>query len=341
MSEKRDVTPQDVHEVVVWAAAPGFGGFLRDKRTAAGLPLQMASEVMGTSYSYLGRLERGEVVTPPTLRFLASVAFTYQCPLDEVAAAAGITIDERWKRLAADPSEAQIRFRRLVEHFQPIGLRDPGPMYYSPYHKDWAAQLVRNVERRALEQPELPPLRTALSTGVEVARTDEERQDLLTSSTGFMAWGGDPGFGPALKKHRTGAGISLRQAGRLFGGSHAQVARMERTTWQRPPTRKLMEKIASAYGLELFGVMSMAGFRSGVPLDVMLGADVHELFHRLLFDVGLAPEGMEERDITLFSDLQKQQMVDLAEQADEAVRTHGACVERILESDDPFPPDEG
>lgn len=341
MSEKRDVTLRDVRDVVVWAAAPGFGGFLRNKRNAAGLPLQLASEVMGTSYSYLGRLERGEVVTPPTLRFLASVAFTYRCPLDQVAAAAGIPIDERWKRLAADPSKAQVRFRRLVKHFKPIGLKDPGPMYYSPYHKDWAVELVRAVERRALERPDLPPLRAALSTGLEGARTDEERRELRDSSTGFMAWGGDPGFGPALKKRRTDAGISLRQAGRLFGGSHAQVARMERTARQRPPTRKLMEKIATAYGLELFDVMSMAGFRSGVPLNVMLGADVHELFQRLLFDLGLRPEGMEERDLTLFSDLQKQQMIDLAEQTDETVRIHGACIERILESDGPFPPDEG
>jgi hypothetical protein len=54
----------------------------------------------------------------------------------------------------------------------------------------------------------------------------------------------------------------------------------------------------------------------------------------MVVDLGVRPEGMTDGDLALWSGLQKQQMVDLAERVDLLARELGhPCVEEILARD--------
>jgi len=321
---------------VLWQVAPGFGRYLRKSRLQAGLTIEDAAAAVGTSFSNLARLEREERTKPPTQTLLVRLAEAYGLSPSDVAKAAGSQFKRSPEFVADGEVRLAVRFRRLVERFKPFGLDARGMRYYSPRHKEWAIGLAIQVEQRAAAETSPGPLRDELIRRLGV-RSSEEIEQLLDEETEFRAWTGDPGFGDRLKGFRIAAGLTLRQAAELYGTSHSRIAQLENRTWKHPPTRDLMVRFARAYGLKGREVMEAAGFRSSIPPDVQLGADPHQLFHLLIVELGLRPDGMQERDHALFSTLQKQQMIDLAEHVDAHARELGVTIDKILAEDSSAP----
>lgn len=319
-----------VRPAKVWKAPEALGALFQGRRKRAGLTIEDSALISGTNATYMARLERGEAVSPPRPGFLARVAELYGLRFDELAKAAGLQAD-----LPADLdqpgwSEAQTGFVSLVESFRPMALPRRGREYYSIVHMTWAVSLARRVEGWALTESKEQTLREALTAGVEGTRTADELDALRSGAIELMTWQGDPGFGPHLRTLRKGLKLPLRVIGERIGVGHSMVANLERQTWKRAPTRDLVERLARAFGVDLYEMMERAGYRSGAPIDVMIGVNVHELFRWMVVDLGLRPEGMTDGDLTLWSGIQKQQMIDLALRVDDRVRDVGACVEEIL-----------
>lgn len=306
--------PLASNDEVVWRAAPAFGSFLRAARQQARLSIQDAARVLGTNYAHLARLERAERTAPPTRGFLARVARAYHLDLDTVLRAAG----HEPARAPGTPRDEpdgtlHVRFRELVERFRPLGLDHPGPMYYSPGHRRQVLAIAAAVERRSRRSGAVPLRRAMVDRLQGTGSLDGVAAAMGTNpDAGFMVWLGDPGLGAFLRRARKQRGLALRQAAARFGISHARVSKLESHRWARPPTEKLLRRIAAAYGLDLGVVMRAAGFQESVPPDAALGIDVHDAFEWLLADLGLLPGEITRNHVEFYSAIQKQQVLDLA-----------------------------
>jgi len=148
-----------------------------------------------------------------------------------------------------------------------------------------------------------------------------------------VIWNSDAHFGEYMRKIRKDAGLSLRQAAKVFGTSFSYIQRLEKGKGprHRPPTMRLMEKVARTYGRDLQEVVSAAGFRKQVPPDADLATDIHVLFDALIDEPGLRPIGLEHPAPAYYSTLQKQQMVDLALRVEEHLAGGGRSIHGILE----------
>ena len=319
---------------------PDLGRYAREARQAAGLTIERAGEGCGRNYAFIARFERGESLPDLTPRFLLQLARMYGKTRDEIFAAAGVQLlPVRRSGLSRDV-EVQLRFRRIVEQAQPIGLRSSAMMGFSAWHKKVAVDLLLEVERRTLANPAGADIRDAMAEGLASWRTPAEVNQLKESSVSVMSWVGDPGFGKYLRRKRKALGLSLHAAGERYGASHAMIAKLEGRTWQRPPTPKVLRRLADAYEMKLSDLMEKAGFRSGVPPDVLLGIDIHDLFEKLVVDhLQLVPGLLSERELDHWSAAQKQQLYDMAEWVDGRVRDEGQAVLAGILSSDPVAAD--
>jgi transcriptional regulator with XRE-family HTH domain len=168
----------------------------------------------------------------------------------------------------------------------------------------------------------------------------EARQDATEDDLDFDAgvseaviWRSDAAFGDYMRQIREEAGFSLRQAAEVFGTSFSYLQRLEKGPGarHRPPTMRLIEKVARAYGRDLDEVMHAAGFRRNVPPDIDLAADIHVLFDALISEPGLRPIALEQPALAYYSTLQKQQVVDLALKVEEHLAGGGKPIHKILE----------
>jgi transcriptional regulator with XRE-family HTH domain len=71
------------------ASAARFGAYIKALREGAGLSLRAAAPRVGLSFPHLGRIERGELRSPPTPELLRRLALGYQCPLRTLVVAVG------------------------------------------------------------------------------------------------------------------------------------------------------------------------------------------------------------------------------------------------------------
>lgn len=319
----------------MWEGSTELGNLLQQRREEMALSREKASLICGTNPTYLARLERGEPVSPPTPMFLQRVAEAYQLRIDQLATAVGAEIvipdDLRW----ADDVEVHVRFRRLVERIRPFALDATGMQYYSPVHKAWGVSLGFQAERYALEVSPGRSLRDSIRDRIQGARTAEEIEQMRAAELGLMTWQGDPGFGGYLRRRKERSGLTIREIGSRMDVSHSMVANLFKQRWKRAPSRDLLDRLAAALEIDIYDLMERAGYRSAVPTSTLLGANTHELFRLVVVDLGLRPEGMTELDLALWSGVQKQQMVDLAERVDLHVREIGEpCVEAIVAQDD-------
>jgi transcriptional regulator with XRE-family HTH domain len=250
---------------MAWDGTAVLGSLLRQRREAAGQTLEEAATIFGTNPTYLARLERGEAVSPPSPSILLRIAEAYHLRLDELAEAAGLSITVPSDLLWADDPALHIRFRRLAERFRPMALQPTAYEYYSAVHKAWAVSLAIAAEQFALENSPERSLRDALAARAEGTRTSEEIAQLRSDSIALMTWEGDPGFGEYLARLRQRSGRTIREIGSRMGVSHTMVANLAKQRWRRAPTRDLVERIAIAYGVDLYDLMEQAGYRSGIP----------------------------------------------------------------------------
>lgn len=168
----------------------------------------------------------------------------------------------------------------------------------------------------------------------ERRQVDEvEDLDWDFDSAEAVIWRSDAHFGEFMREIREAAGLSLRQAAEVFGTSFSYLQRLEKGAGprHRPPTMRLMEKVARAYGRDLDEVMRAAGFRRQVPPDADLATDIHVLFDALIAEQGLRPIALEHPAPAYYSTLQKQQMVDLALKVEEHLAGGGKPIHEILE----------
>jgi len=95
-----------------------FGELLRELRLERELSLKEAADLLGISFSGLGRLERGEKVRPPSRAFIELLGKTYEAQIDRELRALGLIFrgDKLLRSPAEDPSERQRLENLLLGH---------------------------------------------------------------------------------------------------------------------------------------------------------------------------------------------------------------------------------
>ena len=151
--------------------AAEFGEYLKELREAAGLPLRAVAPQVGVSVPHLGRIERGEVGSPPSDSILTRLASVYGRPVDEVLERAGIR-HEAVQPQGRPTGEEQFKRLMLSPEFKPQGLKEEHLAFVGPALRRMVLDLVANVERHTTarldwerrtsdgEEPVDPPVST-------------------------------------------------------------------------------------------------------------------------------------------------------------------------------------
>ena len=151
--------------------AVAFGEYLKGLREAAGRPLRAVAPELGLSFPHLGRIERGEVRSPPSEFVLGRLAAAYGRPIEEMFDQAGVKLEP--VRPASLPTgEEQFKRLMLSPEFKPDGMKEEYLAFIAPALRRLIFDLAGNVERHTVrrlewerrqdegEQPSSPPVST-------------------------------------------------------------------------------------------------------------------------------------------------------------------------------------
>lgn len=126
--------------------AIAFGEYLKELREAAGRPLRAVAPEIGLSFPHLGRIERGEVQSPPSEFVLSRLATLYGRPIEELFERAGLRLEA--VRPAQFPTgEEQLKRLMLSPEFKPAGMKEEHLAFIAPAVRRLIMDLVGNVER--------------------------------------------------------------------------------------------------------------------------------------------------------------------------------------------------
>ncbi len=130
-----------------------FGEYLKELREAADRPLRAVAPQVGLSFPHLGRIERGEVGSPPSDTVLTRLAAVYGAPVEEMLERAGVQHEAvRPKRLPS--GEEQFKQLMLSPEFKPHGIKEEHLAFVGPALRRLIMDLAANVERHTVQRLE-------------------------------------------------------------------------------------------------------------------------------------------------------------------------------------------
>ena len=150
---------------------------------------------------------------------------------------------------------------------------------------------------------------------------------------GFAAvtWDARPSFGPYLRGLRDAARLSLRAASEEMAVSFSYLAKLETGERPTPPTLKVLERIAKAYGRDLREIMHEAGFRFETPSEIdAMEESIDARFLRLVTHPALRPMRMDAIVLELIPPLVKRQWIEFARKLETHLMGSPEEVEAIL-----------
>ncbi len=146
-----------------------------------------------------------------------------------------------------------------------------------------------------------------------------------------VQWTARPSFGPYLRELREAAGLSLRAAADEVGVSFSYLSKMETGERPNPPSMKVLQRIADAYGRDLRELMHEAGFRFETPTEIdTLDENLDERFNRLVMHPLLRPMLMDAGVVAMTPQKLKRQVIELALKLERAVRAGELTVDDVL-----------
>ena len=129
--------------------AAEFGEYLKELREAADRPLRAVAPQVGLSFPHLGRIERGEVGSPPSDTVLTRLAAAYDRPPEEMLERAGVQHEAvRPKRFPS--GEEQFKQLMLSPEFKPQGMKEEHLAFIGPALRRLISDLAANVERHTV-----------------------------------------------------------------------------------------------------------------------------------------------------------------------------------------------
>lgn len=132
-------------------------------------------------------------------------------------------------------------------------------------------------------------------------------------SVAAVTWEARATFGPYLRALRDASRMSLRAASDEIGVSFSYLAKIETGERSSPPTLKVLQRMARAYGRDLREVMHEAGFRFETPSgDDTLDERLDDRFARLVMHPALRPMLMEPGVIDMVPRKLKRQWIEFA-----------------------------
>lgn len=144
-----------------------------------------------------------------------------------------------------------------------------------------------------------------------------------------VTWDARASFGPYLRALRDAARLSLRAASEQIGVSFSYLAKLETGERSSPPTLKVLQRIARAYGRDLREIMHEAGFRFETPRDE-LDEKLDERFLRLVTHPKLRPMRMDPGVIEMIPPLLKRQWIEFARKLEKHLLDSDESVADIL-----------
>lgn len=151
------------------------------------------------------------------------------------------------------------------------------------------------------------------------------------SALAAVTWDARATFGPYLRGLREAARLSLRAASERIGMSFSYLAKLETGERSSPPTLKVLQRMAHAYGRDLRELMHEAGFRLETPPDMdALDESLDDRFIRLVTHPALRPMRMDPGVVEMIPALVKRQWIEFARKLEEHVSGATAEVDAIL-----------
>ena len=126
-----------------------FGEYLKNLREAADRPLRAVAPEVGLSFPHLGRIERGEVGSPPSDTVLTRLAAVYGVPVEEVLERAGVQHKGVVPRRLPS-GEEQFKQLMLSPEFKPQGMKEEHLAFIGPALRRLISDLAANVERHTV-----------------------------------------------------------------------------------------------------------------------------------------------------------------------------------------------
>ena len=323
-----------------WTCSPTFGPYVEQLRKSAKLSLRAAAERLGLSFSNLYKLERGVRQKPPSLKLLADIAALYSRPYEEVMREAGIEV--KLPEGVHKETDYEREFEALVLHpaFKPLEMDlDWCTAFVFLQKQQWvefAMKLEALVEKRGRCVGEIikagPPEFYRDASGKRHSLVElrtpvrQARFDYVVLAR--YPWRFREEFGGYLRDLRNHAGLSLREAASKLGEPFSMLQRWETGTRVRP-SLALLRNVAHVYDAHLEEVMEAAGFQIDERSD-LAGLEVPDLAcAALVFHKALLPVGMNAKWFKSYSELQRQQWIELAYRLEDHVLQGGAKIEEI------------
>lgn len=127
----------------------------------------------------------------------------------------------------------------------------------------------------------------------------------------FLVMGLSPNLGGALRRWRTRKGLSLRAAAKNLGVSFPYLQKLETGGRARKPSIDLLQRMAVLYDVSTADMFYAANVRKERIEDARESID--RVFRSLVLHEDLRPKGMDERWLSSFSTMQKQQWIEFAQ----------------------------
>jgi transcriptional regulator with XRE-family HTH domain len=124
--------------------AEKFGRYIREAREAIGATVRTAAPKVGVSYGHLAKLERGEILKPPSLHVLSLMAALYGKPVEEMMDRAGVRFS--WIEPQTASGEEQFKRLMLSAEFGPPTMKEEYLLHFPALHRALIQQLVFAVE---------------------------------------------------------------------------------------------------------------------------------------------------------------------------------------------------
>ncbi len=137
-------------------------------------------------------------------------------------------------------------------------------------------------------------------------------------------------FGPWLRDLRKVARMTLRDAARPLGISFSKLQKLEVGARARPPSLEVIARLAVLFGKELDLMLTRAGFKMEVPLDLRDAIVCDDAFANLMLHPSLRPSAMDERWLEAFSRIQKAQILEFARKLEAHFREGGPIVDELI-----------
>lgn len=145
-----------------------------------------------------------------------------------------------------------------------------------------------------------------------------------------VLWDPDSRFDLYLRRVRTEAGWTVRQAAARFGFAYSYLARLETTPRSRAPNLSLVQQVAEVYRRDFREVLAEAGYRFETSPEVDFREDVDRMFERLVGYPGLRPYALPPEATDYYGRRQKNQLIDFAVKLERHLQSGGPSVVDIL-----------